>query len=206
VLNGTAPLAVLAGFVTFVIGLELTEPLAQEIDHGDLTDRLPVSRGETYLRLLVVPVLMSIPFALVMGATTGLVADEAWAVVAIASVPALAAGLAGAAVNVVSGAPDPVTSLTRDASLPPEVAGTANVIKAVWPIAIATAGQGSFLVAESARRSGSGAEAATARGAIFAILVVITITAWIHRRDAIRTWIDDARRQSRTSTDRGVTS
>ena len=206
VINGTAPLAVVAGFVSFVIGLELTEPLAQEVDHGDLTDRLPVVRGETYLRLLMVPLLVSIPFAVLTGVTTGLVGDDAWSIAAIVSVPALLAGLAGAAVNVVSGAPDPVTSVTRDAALPPEVAGTANVIKAIWPIAVATAGQVPVLVAESARRSGSGPEAAATRGAIFTILVIALIAAWIHRRDAIRAWLERAREESQQSRRRGVSS
>jgi thiosulfate/3-mercaptopyruvate sulfurtransferase len=206
VMNGTAPLAVAAGFVCFVIGLELAEPLAQEVDHGDLTDRLPVVRGETYLRLLVVPVLVSMPFALISAVTTGLVSDDAWSIAAIAGVPALVAGLAGAAVNVVSGAPDPITTITRDATMPPEVAGTANVIKAIWPIAVATAGQIPVLVAESARRNGSGAEAAAARGAIFSILVIALIAAWIHRRDAIRAWFEQARLESQTSRRRGVNS
>jgi hypothetical protein len=206
VMNGTAPLAVVAGFVCFVIGLELAEPLAQEVDHGDLTDRLPVVRGETYLRLLTVPLIASIPAALLSGVTTGLVGDHAWSIAAIASVPAVVAGLAGAAVNVVSGAPDPVTSVTRDIAMPPEVAGTANVIKAIWPIVVATAGQVPFVVAESARRSGSGAEAAAARGAIFTILVIALIAGWVHRRDAIRVWLERARDESQKSRERGVTS
>lgn len=206
VMNGTAPLAVVAGFVCFVIGLELTEPLAQEVDHGDLTDRLPVDRGETYLRLLAVPFLVSIPFAVVTGVTSGLVGDDTWSVTAIASVPALFAGLAGAAINVVSGAPDPITSVSRDATLPPEIAGTANVIKAIWPIAVASTGQVPVLVAESARRSGSGAEAAATRGAIFTILVIALIAAWIHRRDAIRTWLERAREESQQSRRSGVSS
>ncbi len=210
VLNGTAPLAVAAGFAAFVIGLELAEPLAQEVDHGDLTDRLPTERGTTYVKLLVAPLVASIPLAMIMGAFAGLVADDAWSIAAITCVPAIGAGLAGAAVNVVAGAPDPVTSIARDASLPPEIAGTANVIKAIWPIALATAGQVPVLVAESARRSGTGIEAAATRGAIFTVLVIATVVAWIHRRDAIRAWFDRARRESsspaRSSHDTGVRS
>ena len=205
-MNGTAPLAVVAGFVSFVIGLELIEPLAQEVDHGDLTDRLPVERGETYLRLLVVPLLVSIPFAVMAGVTTGLVGDDAWSVAVISSVPALLAGLAGAAVNVVTGAPDPITTISRDATLPPEIAGTANVIKAIWPIAIAISGQVPILVAEAARETGSGAEAAAVRGAIFTVLVIGVVAAWIHRRDAVRAWLERAREESQRSRRSGVSS
>ena len=197
VFDGTAPLAVVAGFVSFVIGLELTEPLAQEIDHGDLTDRWPVERGQTYLGLLAAPLVASIPLGIVVAMTLGVVGDRAWAVAAVVGVPAIVAGVAGAAVSVVSGAPDPVTSVARDATLPPEIAGTANVVKAIWPIAIAFTGQVPILVAETARQSGSGPEAAALRGAIFTLLVVGLVGGWIHRRDDIRAWIDRARHESR---------
>jgi hypothetical protein len=118
-------------------------------------------------------------------------------VAAVVGVPAIVAGVAGAAVSVVSGAPDPVTSVARDATLPPEIAGTANVVKAIWPIAIAFTGQVPILVAETARQSGSGPEAAALRGAIFTLLVVGLVGGWIHRRDDIRAWIDRARHESR---------
>ena len=195
--DGTAPLAIVSGFVSFVIGLELTEPLAQEIDHGDLTDRWPHERGQVYLGLLAAPLTASLPLAVLVAAVIGVLGDGEWGVAAIVSVPTVVAGLAGAAVSVVSGAPDPVTSVARDATLPPEIAGTANVVKAIWPIAIAIAGQIPILVAESARESGSGPEAAGLRAAIFTLLVIGLVGGWIHRRDAIRAWIDRARQESR---------
>ncbi len=195
--DGTAPLAVVAGFVSFVIGLELTEPLAQEIDHGDLTDRWPIERGQVYLGLLAAPVVASLSLALVVATLFGVVADGAWSVAVIVSIPAVVAGVAGAAISVVSGAPDPVTSVARDATLPPEIAGTANVVKAIWPIAIAVTGQVPILIAETARESGSGPEAAALRAAIFTVLVIGLVGGWIHRRDAIREWIDRARQESR---------
>ena len=197
VFDGTAPLVIVGGFVSFVIGLELTEPLAQEIDHGDLTDRRPVHRGDTYVRLLYAPLVASIPFAALSGLALALTSDDAWSVAAIVCIPSIVAGVAGAAVSVVSGAPDPLNSVARDATLPPEIAGTANVIKAIWPIAIAISGQIPLLVAESARESGSGADATAARGAIFSLLIVGLVVGWIHRRDVIRAWIERAREESR---------
>lgn len=197
VFDGTAPLVIVGGFVSFVVGLELTEPLAQEIDHGDLTDRRPVDRSDTYVRLLYAPLVASIPFAALSGLALALTSDDAWSVAGIVCIPSIVAGVAGAAVSVVSGAPDPLNSVARDATLPPEIAGTANVIKAIWPIAIAISGQIPLLVAESARESGGGADAAAARGAIFSLLVVGLVVGWIHRRDAIRAWIERAREESR---------
>lgn len=197
VFEGTAPLAIVGGFMSFVVGLELTEPLAQEIDHGDSTDRRPVERGDIYVRLLYAPLVASIPFAASSGLALALTSDITWSVAAIVCIPSIVTGVAGAAVSVVSGAPDPLNSVARDATLPPEIAGTANVIKAIWPIAIAILGQVPLLVAESAHESGGGAEAAAARGAIFSLLVVGLVIGWIHRRDAIRAWIERAREESR---------
>jgi thiosulfate/3-mercaptopyruvate sulfurtransferase len=197
VFDGTAPLAIVAGFVSFVIGLELTEPLAQEIDHGDLTDRWPIERGQIHLGLLAAPLAASLPLAVVTAVVLGLIGDDAWTVAVVVGLPTVVAGVAGAAVSVVSGAPDPVTSVARDATLPPEIAGTANIVKAIWPIAITMTGQIPIVVAETARQSGSGPEAAALRGSIFTMLVVGLVGGWIHRRDAIRAWVDRARQESR---------
>lgn len=192
-LNGTTPLVIVSGFITFVIGLELTEPLAQEIDHRELTDRAPVTRTTVHVRLLTVSFVAAIPFALVAGVTFGVIGDDAWSIAAIVVGPMMAAGVAGAAVDVVSGAPDPIVSLTRDSTMPPEVAGTANIVKAIFPIAIATVGQVAVVVAASSRRSGQGAEAAAVRGGIFAVLVIGAVVSWIQRRDSIHAWFERAR-------------
>jgi len=202
ILNGTTPLVLVGGVSFFLVGLELLEPLAQEIDHGDRTDSYPVERGPLYLRLTHASLAISVPLA-VLWMTIGSFGTDRWVVFGIGALPAVAAGLAGAAINIVSGAPDPVASSANSNLMPPEVAGTANVIKAVWPVLIAIVGQVPILVAENAIETGNGPEAAATRAAIAVVLLVGLIGAWIHRRDAIRNWMDVAARESR-SPSRGV--
>jgi hypothetical protein len=203
VLEGTAPLALVGGVAFFLIGLEMLEPLAQEIDHGDRTDSYPIERGPMYLRLTHASLALSVPLAALWIATIGTLHTQWWAVAGISVLPAITAGLAGAAINIVSGAPDPVASSAQSNLMPPEVAGTANVIKAMWPVLIAVIGQIPLVAARSAVEKGQGAEAAAVRSAIAVVLVSGLVAAWIHRRDAIRAWMDNAARESRT-TSRGV--
>jgi len=202
ILDGTTPLVLVGGLSFFLVGLELLEPLAQEIDHGDRTDSYPVERGPLYLRLTHASLAISVPLS-ALWMTIGSIGTDHWAVFGIGALPAVVAGLAGAAINIVSGAPDPVASTAQSNFMPPEVAGTANVIKAVWPVLITVVGQVPILVAENAIETGTGPEAAAARAAIAVVLLVGLIGAWIHRRDAIRNWMDTAARESR-STSRGV--
>lgn len=202
ILDGTTPLVLVAGVSFFLVGLELLEPLAQEIDHGDRTDSYPVERGPLYLRLTHASLAISVPLA-ALWMTIGSLGTDHWVIFGIGAIPAVAAGLAGAAINIVSGAPDPVASSAQSNLMPPEVAGTANVIKAIWPVLITVVGQVPILVAENAIETGAGPEAAATRAAIAVVLLVGLIGAWIHRRDAIRNWMDTAARES-NSTSRGV--
>jgi len=187
VLEGTVPLAIVGGVAFFLIGLEMLEPLAQEIDHGDRTDGYPVERGPMYLRLTHASLALSIPLAAIWIATIGTFHAQWWAVAGIGVLPAVTAGLAGAAINIVSGAPDPVASSAQSNLMPPEVAGTANVIKAMWPVVVAVTGQIPLVAAQGAAERGQGPEAAAVRSAIAIVLVCGLVAAWIHRRDASRT-------------------
>lgn len=202
ILSGTSPLVVVAGLASFVIGLDLVEPLAQEVDHADRTDSYPVERGPTHLRLLRPPAIVALVLTAVVIAGAG-IADSVmidhgrWGVIAIASLSTLLSGIVGAAVSIVAGAPDPLSTTARNDAMPPEVAGTANVIKAVWPVAIATTGAIPFLFAETAVQNGNGPEAAAVRSAIGVLLFLGLVLGWIHRRDAIRHWMRQASAESR---------
>jgi hypothetical protein len=52
---GTTPLVVVAGIASFVAALDVTEGLAQEIDHPTITDMTPANTGYLYLRHLAAP-------------------------------------------------------------------------------------------------------------------------------------------------------
>lgn len=203
--NGTTAAIVGSGLVMFILGLEICEPLAQEIDHGDRTDAYPRLRGLLYLRLLVPSALVSIPVSMVMVATMWFVDDSSLAVASVAALPATLGGLAGACINIVSGAPDQMSSTAQQNMMPPEVAGTASLIKAIWPVVIATAGSLPMLAAREAMDNGQGAPAAAARIAVAIALLTALVGGWIRFRDDIKQWIANAAAESRGQNRTGAT-
>jgi len=199
-LQGTTPAIVVSGLAFFLIGLELLEPLAQEIDHGDRTDSLPLERGVLHVRLMVAPAIAAVLPALLAAAAMSTSENPPLAIVV--GVSMAMAGIAGGALNIVSGAPDPVASTARNNFMPPEVAGTMNIVRSIWPVALSIAGGLPAVAARAALESGQGPEAAAARAAIAVLLGTMLVIGWVHRRDAIRTWLADAQQQSRSGTAR----
>lgn len=203
--NGTTAAIVGSGLVMFILGLEICEPLAQEIDHGDRTDAYPRLRGLLYLRLLAPSALVMIPVSVVIVATMWFADDSSLTVAAIAALPAAVGGLAGACINIVSGAPDQINSTAQQNMMPPEVAGTASLIKAIWPVVIATAGSLPMLAAREAMDNGQGAPAAAARISIAIALLAALVGGWIRFRDDIKQWISNAAAESRGQQRTGAT-
>ena len=194
-LDGTTAAIVVSGVALFVVGLELVEPLAQEVDHGDRTDAIPLERGTLYVRLLLPSVGVSlVPMVAIAGVVSY---SESPLLAVLVAAPAMVGGLAGAVVNVVSGAPDPIASSTKNNFMPPEVAGTMNIVRSAWPVALSIAGGLPLVAARAAVESGDGAEAAAARITIAVVLGFLLVLAWTHRRDAIRAWLTRAQRESR---------
>ena len=93
----------------FVLGLEVMEPLSQEVDQPDRTDSLPIERGELLVRHLVAPSIALIPFAVVAAASAVAVLGTSRAIVpaAILALPTVLGGAAGGVVSIVRDAPDP---------------------------------------------------------------------------------------------------
>ena len=200
--HGTTPAIVIVGAALFMVALEALEPLAQEIDQADRTASYPHPRGLIHLRLSS-PVLVLTPtFALVIFATTSVVERDMWLVSIIGSLSAVMAAFAGAAVNIVSGAPDPTATTISQNTMPPEVAGTVSIVKSLWPVALSIAGSLPFVFASLERTTG-GAEAAALRAAIAVVLGTALVAAWIFKRDDIRRSLDRAISESRGSLQKG---
>lgn len=195
--NGTTAAILGSGVVMFILGLEIAEPLAQEIDHGDRTDAYPHQRGPLYLRLLAPSASMLLPTSGIVVLTMWLTDDSSLAVAAIAALPAALGGLAGACINIVSGAPDQINSNAQQNMMPPEVAGTASLIKGLWPIVISTLGSLPMLMAREASDNGQGAPAAATRVAIAVVLLAALVGGWIRFRDDIKNWFANAAAESR---------
>ena len=197
VYSGTTPAVLGSGLALFILGLELCEPFAQEIDQGERTDAYPKLRGLMYIALLSSTAVIAIPIATIMVVTMGLVEPHMWSVAAICAVPSLAGALAGAAINIVSGAPDQISSTTQANMMPPEVAGTVSLIKAIWPVLLAVVGSLPIVGARMAFADGNAPEAPAIRIAIAIALMTFILAGWIRFRDDIKKSLNTAAAESR---------
>jgi hypothetical protein len=196
VVHGTTPALLGTMILVFVLGLEVLEPLSQEIDQPDRTDSFPVERGDLMLRHLVAPAVALVPFALLAGAaavvidamvTDGERIGAAAAVAGILALPTLLAGAAGGAVSIVRDAPDPVSAKSTEAFMPPEMAGFTTVLSTFVPLVVPLLAGLSVLAVRQALPKGlTSTLAADARVAVGLLLLVALVAAWVRYRDRLR--------------------
>ena len=170
----------------FVVGLECLEPLSQEVDRPDLTDRLPIDRGWLFVHLLVAPAGMLVMAALI-GAAAGAIADPSLAAGLFAlAIPVAAAGAAGPIVATVTDAPAATSSTNlfgspRDSEsvlMPPEFAGFGTVARTLLPVALSAVG----ILPVYAMRSQPDVTTAL-RSWVGIGLFAAAVVWWIRRRD-----------------------
>ncbi len=173
----------------FLLGMEVIEPLSQEVDRPTLTDRHPVERGWLFSHHLAAPAAMLAVVAVfgVAGATA--VAPSHAAAAAALAVPVALAGAAGPVVATVRDAPRPIgagPTLFRGSQggdesplVPPEFAGASTVLSTLVPVAISAVGTVPVL-AMRVEGSPSTVVRSVVGIAVFALLVVT----WVRRRDA----------------------
>jgi hypothetical protein len=202
--GGTTPLLLATSVALFLAGLDVLEPLAQEVDQPDRTEAYPQDRGEIMVRLLPAS-LVAMALVALIGAVaavvshvltgTGAAGDAvSGPVVAVAAMGAVAAGFGGAmgaAVSVVSGAPDSVASAT-DSMVPPEVAGMRVAFKAVWPLLVATFGVVPLLVTQRSMRGAGLVAENTASAALPVVVVLVLVVLWVRSRDRLKGWFKGA--------------
>ena len=206
--RGTTPAVVASGLCLFVFGLELVEPLSQEVDKPERTDSLPVDRGALMLRHLIVPAIMLIPFSLV-AIVAAVIFEHDGAAIATAAVLApfaLATGMAGAVINAVKSAPDPLGDNAKSLFMPPEVAGMTTMTRAVFPVVIATLGSLPVIAVREAVESGDHPVATAVRMCVGVALILFLVTGWVRQRDAIRRWwkksVEESQQSRKTSVSR----
>lgn len=184
VIRGTTPALIGTAFMLFVLGLEVMEPLSQEVDQPDRTDSLPIERGELLVRHLLAPAIALIPFAAIAAASAVVVLGTSRAIepAAILALPTVLAGAAGGVVSIVRDAPDP-SSNTAQAFVPPEMAGMSSAIRIGLPILVSALAAATVLLVRRAAQLGISATGAALRGAIGALLLAFLIAYWVRRRD-----------------------
>lgn len=194
---GTTPLALVLGLALYVAALDAVEPLAQELDHPDRRDGLPVEAALLSLRLLAPAVVVELAVAAIgVGAATAVAAagggraGTAAAVGAVAAVPAAFVATAGAAVSVLQGAAAPGGPLGAGgaaAALPPEAVGLTSLLRLVLPPALAVVAAVPAIAAHHATAT-TGPVAAAAGTVAPVLLVVGAVGAWVRWRDRARAW------------------
>ncbi|MGZ4734314.1 MAG: hypothetical protein ACXVJW_14125 [Acidimicrobiia bacterium] len=130
--RGTTPLIVVAGIALFIAALDAIEPLAQEVDHPDRVQGVPIERGVIYVRHLAVPVAV-MAIAGLIGLAAAAVLDPAPGVLlvgVITVVPVAFAAAAAAAFAVVLGAPKVGSGLTISF---PEAATIGLILRQAFP-------------------------------------------------------------------------
>jgi hypothetical protein len=188
--NGTTPAFLATGILLFIFGLDAIEPLSQEVDQPDRTDAFPVERGVIMVKHLVIPAIIAIVFSFI-GMAAVVIAEPtamAFAVAPLIALPAFLAGVAGAVVNAVKGAPDPIGESTEALMLPPEMSGMGSLIRAVWPPLIAIAGSLPIIVIRESVESDSVVLGDALRTALAVGIVLFLTVGWVRQRDNIRRW------------------
>ena len=210
VVHGTTPAVLGTMILIFVLGLEVLEPLSQEIDQPDRTDSFPLERGELMFRHLAAPAVAMVPFALLAG-VTAVVADAvptdgsrigaAAAVAGVLALPTLLAGAAGGAVSIMRDAPDLLASDNTQAFMPPEMAGFTTVLGTLIPLVVPVLSALAAIAVRAAIVDGAAtAVAVAARFAVGMFLLVAGVAAWVRFRDRIRARIRAFMSEGRTYT------
>lgn len=188
--RGTTPLVVVAGVALFVAGLDAVEPLAQEIDHPDRSDTLPMPAGRLHVRQLgAAAVVMMVVGGVGVGVAAALTGGHpaVLAAVVVATMTGVLAALGGAAVSVIKGPPPPAATQSL---VPPEIAGARAMFRLVWPPTIAVLGVLPLLAGRAAHRRGLALAPALAGAAQGEILLVLMVLAWVRFQAEAHLWWD----------------
>ncbi|MEY4340259.1 MAG: hypothetical protein RLZ14_2109 [Actinomycetota bacterium] len=189
VVRGTTPALVGSAIVGFVLGLEVMEPLSQEVDQPDRAAAMPIERGELMVRHLAAPAVALAPFAVVAAvaalATLGFNSD-AVVPVAVLALPTLWAAALGGVVSIVRDAPDLASSAGQQAFMPPEMVGFTTALRLLWPIVVSALGTSTVLLPRAARSLGGSATGAAVRAALGCLLLSALVAYWVKVRDRVR--------------------
>jgi hypothetical protein len=180
--RGTTPAILVCGLLLFVMGLDLIEPLSQEIDHPGRADELPVESGWLHLRLLAGPLAFAVVPA-IAGAVMCAVVDPDAALAALAlALPVTWAGMTGSVVNALRD--DVIGDQSESVFMPPEVTGMKNVVILLVPLVVSTLGTTAILAMRALPTAATGLQITVALGAYLAI-----VGWWIRKRaDLRRSW------------------
>ncbi|MGH9126042.1 MAG: hypothetical protein ACRDZ8_15145 [Acidimicrobiales bacterium] len=201
--NGTTPLVVPAGLALYLAALDVTEPLAQEVDHPDRSASFDLPTGELHLRQLGPPVVLMVLVG-VLGLLAAAVATGGatltWELGAVVVVPAALCALAAGSMSVVKGPPP---ALSSQSVLIPEVAGMRAVGRLLWPPIMSILALLPIVDAHSAlRRHKAPVPAALALEQLVVVLAVGGLV-WIRYQEDIHGWWQSQVNEAKSTSGRG---
>lgn len=171
------------GMLLFVFGLDLIEPLSQEIDHPDRTMAFPLVNGWLHERLLVGPLLLSVPFALIAATACSWVAPGSASAAFVLAIPMMWCGVAGSVVNTVRD--DHVSEADPNSLVvPPEMAGFQDLIRLAVPVLVSSIGTATILAVRYQPDVGM-----VARCFVGLVLYLAVVRWWVvHRAELRQRW------------------
>lgn len=113
---------------------------------------------------------------------------------------ALLGGVAGAAINAVKGAPDPLGGANESLALPPEVSGLGTVIRSAWPPAVSIIACLPVLALRHGVENQGDILGNTLRAVGGVVILLVLVSGWVRQRDAIHAFFRSAKPSSSTST------
>jgi hypothetical protein len=183
--TGTTPLILVAALCLFLAALEVSEPLAQDVDHPDLPLSTPTVRGDLRIRHAVVPlVVMALVAAVAWGVAVAAGGHVAVGVGAAMIVPAALLATVGAAASVVM---EP--AMGGSDFMPAEIAGVKMVLRAVWSPALVLLGLTPILVARSSAHRHIAPGAAAVSGGFLPLMVGVFGLAWLRFREDLHEYL-----------------
>ncbi|HWW52626.1 MAG TPA: hypothetical protein VNY84_02565 [Acidimicrobiales bacterium] len=184
---GTTPLVIVAALALFVAGLDALEPLAQEIDHPDLSNSVPTEPGS--LRLAHVPASFATLVVVVLaGWAAALVVGPLRVAVPVGAallLPAALMATSGAAVSIAMEPPHASDNLM----MPVEFAGMKMVARVLWAPLLVLIGLTPVLIARSAMHRGLQPGPAAASGATLPIMAGVVALGWVRFREQVKVWM-----------------
>jgi hypothetical protein len=182
--EGTDAFVVVAGVAVFLVGIDAIEGLAQEADHPDRSNLLPIRGGDLALGHVVAPVCALVALGclgvVVFGAVSG--SATALLVAAIVLVPVALLGAVAAAVSVMVGAPPP--TLFLDFGFP-ELGTLWLILRQVIAPLLVTAAFVPVAVAHDAWLKGDSASGAAVAAAFGSLALAFAASLWLRSRDTV---------------------
>ncbi len=175
---------IVAGLAMFLAGVDAAEGLAQEHDHPDRAELIPIPWGQLVLDHIVAPA-CALALVAVIGLTVFSVvigSVDALVVSLIAIVPIAIAAAVGAATSVVAGAPSPTLYLDFPF---PEFGMIWLIMRQLIPPAIALTAMVPVAVAHDALVHHSSVSGAAISATLLPISVIVVTSRWLSSRKRV---------------------